>query len=214
MNLPSNAALLVIDVQEGFHDPRWGERNNPEAEANIASLLAAWRAAAMPVIHIHHDSSAPDGAFLPGTIGHRPKPEAAPIQGESVHHKTVNSGFIGTGLEQELRSRGIDTLVIGGLTTNHCVSTTTRMAGNLGFTTYLVSDACATFARPTLEGRLRSAEEVHAAALSDLQGEFATVLGTSAVLAMLPPSLCSVNSVQCDRPMPVISRGHLGELFQ
>lgn len=189
MKLPAATALLVIDVQEGFRDPRWGERNNPQAEANIARLLAAWRAAGMPVIHIQHDSTAPDGAFRPGSAGHRPKPEAMPIEGESVHHKTVNSAFIGTRLEEELRSRHIGALVICGLTTNHCVSTTTRMAGNLGFETYLVSDACATFARATLEGRLRPAEEVHAAALSDLQDEFATVVDTSAVLKALQPRL-------------------------
>lgn len=185
MQLPANTALLVIDVQEGFHDPRWGERNNPQAEANIARLLAAWRTAGRPVIHVQHDSTAPDGAFRPGTAGHRAKPEAMPWPGEPVHHKTVNSGFIGTRLEADLRGRGVGTLVITGLTTNHCVSTTTRMAGNLGFDTYLVADACATFARPALDGRLRPAEEVHAAALSDLQDEFATVVGTAQVLAAI-----------------------------
>lgn len=182
-----DSALLIIDVQQGFNDPRWGERNNPEAEANIARLLAAWRARGLPVIHVRHDSRAPDGAFVPGTPGHRPKPEAASWPGESVHHKSVNSAFIGTGLEQELRARGIASLVITGLTTNHCVSTTTRMAGNLGFDTHLVADATATFARPALDGRLRPAQEVHDAALSDLHREFATVVTTSDVLAALLP---------------------------
>jgi nicotinamidase-related amidase len=185
MNLSLNAALLVVDVQQGFHDPRWGERNNPCAESNITRLLNAWRAQRMPVIHVQHDSLAADGAFRPGTPGNRPKPEAMPLDGESVHRKTVNSAFIGTRLEEELRTRRIRSLVIVGLTTNHCVSTTTRMAGNLGFDTYLVSDACARFARPTLDGRPRTAEGVHAAALSDLDGEFATVLDTPAVLAAL-----------------------------
>ena len=186
MQLHQNTALLIIDVQQGFNDARWGERNNPEAEQNIAWLLQAWRALGMPVIHIQHDSRAPDGAFVPGTPGHTHKPEAMPLLSESVHHKTVNSAFIGTGLEAELRSRNIGALVIVGLTTNHCVSTTTRMAGNFGFDTYLVADATATFARPMLDGRIRAAQEVHDAALSDLNQEFATIVESADVLASLP----------------------------
>ncbi len=186
MPLHRNTALLIIDVQRGFHDARWGERNNPEAEKNIAQLLQAWRALGMPIIHIQHDSRASDGAFVPGTPGHGHKPEAMPLPSEPVHHKTVNSAFIGTGLEAELRARAIDTLVITGLTTNHCVSTTTRMAGNLGFDTYLVADATATFARSMLDGRMRSAQEVHDAALSDLNQEFASIVDTADVLAWLP----------------------------
>lgn len=186
MQLQKNTALLLIDVQQGFNDGRWGERNNPGAEQNIARLLQAWRSHGMPVIHIQHDSRAPDGAFVPGAPGHAHKPEAMPLPSESVHHKTVNSAFIGTGLEAELRSRNIDALVIAGLTTNHCVSTTTRMAGNFGFDTYLVADASATFARPMVDGRMRSAQEVHDAALSDLNEEFATILDSADVLASLP----------------------------
>jgi nicotinamidase-related amidase len=56
------------------------------------------------------------------------------------------------------------------------------MAGNLGFKTLVVSDATASFARPALDGKLRAAEDVHSAALSDLHGEFATVVETAEVL--------------------------------
>ena len=106
-----------------------------------------------------------------------------PHSGEPTYRKSVNSGFIGTTLEADLRERGIHTLVIVGLTTNHCVSTTARMAGNLGFTTYVVSDATAAFDRAGMDGSYRSAGEVHAAALSDLHGEFATVVDSDAVLS-------------------------------
>ncbi len=183
--LNAHAALLVIDVQHGFSNPSWGPRNNPEAESNIGSLLAAWRRSGRPVVHVHHDSSTPDGSFVPGTRGNAPKTEAVPVEGEPVHHKTVNSGFIGTRLEQELRDAGVDTLVIVGLTTQHCVSTTTRMAGNLGFTAYVVADATATFDQIGIGGRKRAASEVHLAALSDLNGEFATVIDTKTLLASL-----------------------------
>jgi nicotinamidase-related amidase len=107
---------------------------------------------------------------------------AALQAGEPVYRKHVNSAFIGTSLERDLRQDGIDTLVIVGLTTNHCVSTSARMAGNLGFKTYVVSDATAAFARPALDGSLRPAQAVHWAALSDLHQEFATVADTQEVL--------------------------------
>lgn len=179
---PAHAALVLIDVQQGFLDPVWGNRNNPEAEANIARLLCAWRATGRPVFHVHHESRAADGCFRPGAPGFCPRPEAMPLPGEPIYRKQVNSGFIGTRLEEGLRAAGVRTLVIVGLTTNHCVSTTARMAGNLGFETYVVSDATATFDRPYLDGRLRPAQEVHDAALSDLSQEFATIVTTDAVL--------------------------------
>jgi nicotinamidase-related amidase len=181
--LDQNTALLVIDVQMGFDHPAWGGRNNPTAEANIAVLLAVWRSAGAPVIHVHHDSPSPAGLLRPGTPGNAPKPEAVPLPGERVYRKRVNSAFIGTGLEGDLRARGVETLVIVGLTTNHCVSTTARMAGNLGFDTLVVRDATATFGRTHLDGRFRPAAEVHDAALSDLDEEFAEVVDTRTVLA-------------------------------
>ncbi|WP_230531188.1 cysteine hydrolase family protein [Microvirga roseola] len=188
IHLPDNAALLVIDVQQAFDQPRWGQRNNPEAEGNIARLLAAWRASRRPVIHVHHESASPTGAFRRGEAGILTKPEAMPVEGERLYWKTVNSAFIGTSLEADTRKAGITALVIVGLTTNHCVSTTVRMAGNLGFDTYVVSDATATFERKGLDGRIRSAAEVHASALSDLHEEFATVVDTGTLLAELEPN--------------------------
>lgn len=181
MNL-SQAALLVVDVQKGFDDPFWGLRNNPQAEANIARIIGAWREKGRPVVHVLHDSTSPTSPLRPGTIGNLPKPEAEPRAGESVYHKTVNSAFIGTSLEDDLRRAGVETVVVVGLTTNHCVSTTVRMAGNLGFETYLVTDATATFDRTSIDGRNRPAEEVHASALSDLKDEFAILVNTEAVV--------------------------------
>ena len=190
MLLPANAVLLVIDVQQGFLHPDWGPRNNPDAEADIAHLLHAWRAAERPVRHVHHASRSPSGRFHPGAEGHAPKPQAEPRAGEPVHVKSVNSAFIGTDLEAALRAQGEDTLVLVGLTTNHCVSTTALIFCKLGFRTFFVEDATAAFDRAGLNGRMRPAADVHAAALSDLADEFATVASTHEILEALraPPS--------------------------
>ena len=183
--LPLNAALLSIDVQQAFNQPSWGRRNNPDAEQKIAALLAAWRAGGRPIFHIQHCSASPTGLFRPGTPGYLHKPEAQPLAGEPVIVKRVNSSFIGTDLEARLRAAGIEVLVIMGLTTDHCVSTTERMAGNFGFDTYLVADASATFERTGPDGRHYTAEQMHDTALASLHGEFATVVCSEEVLGAL-----------------------------
>ena len=112
-------ALIVIDVQQGFFDASWGPRNNPQAEANIARLISAWRRAGMPIRHVHHSSRSAAGSFYKGTAGHDPKTEAVPAPGEAIYLEEVNSGFLGTTLEHDLRAEGVNTRVIVGLTTNH-----------------------------------------------------------------------------------------------
>lgn len=183
--LSANAALILIDVQQGFDAPGWGARNNPQAEDNIARLLVAWRASGRPVIHVRHDSQLPNSPLRPGQPGNAFKPVAEPQSGEAVIAKTVNSAFIGTGLEHRLRVAGIAQVVIAGLTTPHCVSTTARMAGNLGFDACVVSDATAAFALTGHDGTPVDAETVHAVALAELHGEFAAVVDTETVLKQL-----------------------------
>ncbi|MFO0582753.1 MAG: cysteine hydrolase family protein [Anaeromyxobacter sp.] len=173
------AALLLVDLQVGFEEPAWGRRCNPEAELHAARLLVAWRAARRPVFHARHMSTLAASPLHPSRPGNAFMPLTAPVPGEPVFEKRVNSCFIGTSLEAELRAAGCDALVLAGLTTNHCVSTTARMAGNLGFDTYVVSGATATFDRTGPDGVLHPAEQIHAIALSDLHGEFATVIDTA-----------------------------------
>ncbi len=185
IQLPPDTTLLIIDVQQGFDDPCWGRRNNPGAEDNIARLLDAWRDTSRPIIHVRHLSNEEGSPLRPGQPGYAIKDAARPLPGEPVVEKSVNSAFIGTGLEARLRAAGVTTLVIAGLTTDHCVSTTTRMAGNLGFTAYVVSDATATFDRTGPDGRRYDATTVHDLALASLHGEFATVVTTADALAGL-----------------------------
>lgn len=185
MSLSSEAALLLIDVQQGLDDPRCGARNNPDAERRIADLLAAWRASGGPVIHVQHLSLELHSPLREDAPGHAFKVEALPMAGEPVFRKHVNSAFIGTDLEAYLRGRGIQALVVAGMTTDHCVSSTTRMAGNLGFTVTVIEDATATFERRGPDGTLYSADLMHRAALASLHEEFATVRNSREVLAGL-----------------------------
>lgn len=184
----TKTALLVIDVQEAFNEQvaLGARRNNPDAEANIALLLAGFRRAGWPVYHIHHASTEPESRFRPERSGFAVQAFARPIDGEVVIVKNVNSAFIGTPLEADLRNAGIQHLVICGATTNHCVETSTRMAGNLGFEVDLVEDACWAFDRTGFNGSLDRAADIHAMSLGNLNQEFATVERTADILATLP----------------------------
>lgn len=176
------AALILIDVQQGFDDPSWGNRNNPDAEKNIVRLLAKWRERHLFVIHVKHCSTKPNSPLRPNTPGYEFKPEATPLGNEVVFTKKVNSAFIGTHLKDYLHKQSISSLVVAGLTTDHCVSTTTRMAGNFGFDVRLVSDGTATFDRRDVSGRTFSADEIHNIHLASLHNEFCQVVTTEEVL--------------------------------
>lgn len=174
-------ALLIIDVQRAIDDPSWGEdRNNPHAESNIARLLAHWREHGRPVIHVRHASREPNSTYRPGQPGFEFKVEVMPLAGERIIEKQVNSAFIGTDLQEQLK--GITTLVIVGVITNNSVEATARMAGNLGFDTFVVADATATFGKRDYDGRWRTAAEVHAMSLANLDGEYARIVTTDEVL--------------------------------
>ncbi len=179
---PLAPALLLIDVQKAFDDPYWGPRNNPQAESNIARLLATWRALKLPVIHVRHCSIEPNSTLREGSPGNAFKPEASPIEGEIEFRKSVNSAFIGTGLHEYLQQQAYKELVIVGISTDHCVSTTTRMAGNLGYTNFLVADACTTFDRTDHRGRHFKAQDIHDIHLASLDREFCSVVDTQEVL--------------------------------
>lgn len=175
----------MIDLQSGFDEPRWGERNNPDAEANAAALLDAWRAADRPRVHVRH-------AYNRGRLAASTRPTRIRVQTRNRTDgrradagKSVNSCFIGTDLEARLREWECSTLVLAGLTTDHCVSTTARMAENLGFRVYVVADATATFDRTGPDGTRYSTETMHETALTHLHGEFAAIVTTADVLTSI-----------------------------
>lgn len=177
----ADTALLLIDIQRGVDElEHWGgptgRRNNPDAEHVMAGLLTAWRAAGRTVAWTRHDSREPASPLKFSLESGSQKPGFEPASGEIVVSKDVNSGFVGTSLEVDLRRGGINRLVIVGFFTNMCVETTTRMAGNLGFDTYLVPDGCATTNRIGPDGADHDAELVHQMTVANLHGEFCTAL--------------------------------------
>ena len=178
------AALLVIDVQQGFLDPGWGTSANPECEENIRRLLSSWRSRGLPVVLVRHDSSEPESPLRPGQPGN------SFMEGIDGPHdllvtKSVNSAFYGSpDLNGWLRDQGIHDLVICGITTNHCCETTARMAGNLGYNVTFVIDATRTFDRVGPDGRIFTAAELAAVTAANLDGEFASVVTTVEALEL------------------------------
>lgn len=174
-----NPALIVIDVQKGFDDKAYfGERNNPNAEENIAKLLKFWRQQHLPIIHYKNDSTEMHSPLRAGLPGNEIKDIVKPLKEEIVLTKMVNSAFVDPKLLLHLCTKKVTTLVLVGLTTDHCVSTTARHAANLGFAVYVVDDATATFDRASAYFGIATGETMHRIALLSLEGEFATIVKT------------------------------------
>ena len=181
MQLHANTALIAIDVQRGFDDDVWCTRNNPDMEANGRLLLGAWRASGRPVVHTRHDSTRSTSPLAPGKAGNGFKPGFEPLSGELVVPKTVNSAFIGTDLDAWLRRAGVRQLVLFGIATDMCVSTTARMGANLGFEVIVAGDACHSWGQADPAGGIIDADTIHRANLATLNTEFARVLPTAAL---------------------------------
>ena len=179
----ARSALILVDIQKGFENvAHWGgQRNNPNAELRASELLKIWRDNGLPVFHVQHCSSITTSLLHETHAGNQFNDLVAPAEGEPIIKKNVNSAFIGTDLQLLLDNAKITTLVIAGLTTDHCISTTTRMAGNLGYVTFLVADATATFNKKGIDGQNFPAELIHQTALASLDKEFATVVTTDVV---------------------------------
>ena len=176
-------ALVVVDVQRAFDDAGyWGVRDNPACEANVAALIAAWRAAGRPVVFVRHDSDEPVSPLRPDQPGNAFKPE---VTGEPdlLVTKQVNSSFHGEpDLAAWLRGRDLTGIAVCGITTNHCCETTARVGGNLGFDVLFALDATHTFDRAGPDGAVMTAAELARATATNLHGEFATVVATEALL--------------------------------
>ncbi|TKC78967.1 cysteine hydrolase [Trinickia terrae] len=180
--IDSCAALVLIDLQKGMREPAAGRRNHPDAEARAETLLALWRRTARPVVHVRHISRSETSPFRPGQRGAEFQDALMPLAHEHVVEKNVPDAFAASGLERWLRVRGIRQLVIAGVATNNSVESTARSAGNLGFEAIVVEDASFTFDLRDLNGRLWSAEDVHALSLANLAMDYAQVATMAAIV--------------------------------
>ena len=192
-------ALLLVDVQKGVNEVKYyggpsGKRNNHSAEENMRCLLAEWRRLGKRVAFTRHNSREINSPLkLELETGNQI--EGLEINGpDIVVEKDVNSGFIGTSLELELRRSGINRLVVMGFYTNYCIETTVRMAGNLGFDTYLVHDACAAVNTLGHDGEYYEPDLVHNMSIASLNGEFCTAISKEVAMR-----LCLENCVDLER---------------
>eukprot|EP01113_Clastostelium_recurvatum_P040782 TRINITY_DN6383_c0_g1_i2.p1 TRINITY_DN6383_c0_g1~~TRINITY_DN6383_c0_g1_i2.p1 ORF type:complete len:216 (+),score=62.67 TRINITY_DN6383_c0_g1_i2:45-692(+) len=192
-----STALVIIDMQRGFlHPTYWGgKRNNPHLEEVCLRLLNKYRDQKWPIIHVHHHSNTPGSPLspnLPDPSGNTGYSEVDALEGfeprgaEIKVIKTVNSSFIGTNLTGILAQMGVKDLILVGLTANHCVNTTARMAGNLGYSAVVVGDGVACFPRLAWDGKGEiDADTVQHIALSTIHNEFCTVMGSEELLNLL-----------------------------
>ena len=182
-----NPILICVDLQLGFLDEdSWGgNRNNKDAEKICAKIISNWRAHNEKIIHVRHSSKDTKSKLHPDTEGFKFNPLCAPINGEAILTKSVNSCFIGTELKKILDEINCSTVVIIGLTTDHCISTTARMAGNYGYNTYLISNATATFNKVGQNGEIFDSELIHNTALASLKDEFAKILSSKELFEMI-----------------------------
>lgn len=182
-------ALVVVDLQVAFDDPMWGTRNNPACEANVVALTRAWRDAGRPIVFVRHDSVEDGSPLRPGQTGNALRPELlAAAEPDLLVAKQVNSAFYGRpDLDAWLRERDLRGFAVCGVQTNHCVETTARMGGNLGYEVLFVLDATHTFDRTGPDGTRLTADELARATATSLHGEFATVVSTHDLLETPAP---------------------------
>lgn len=175
--------LVMIDCQREYLDGGLCLPGVHEALAEGALLLGLARQRGVPVIHIQHSGN-PGGLFDPEGPKHALCDQVTPQDGEAVVSKTLPNAFAGTGLEEVLKSSGRKHLIVAGLMTHMCVSSTARSALDHGFGCTVVAGACATRDLPdSLGGNgIIKAAELHRAALAALADRFAVIVADTKAL--------------------------------
>ena len=188
MNLKSKKpTLLLVDIQKAFLDVDYPgfKRNNPEAEFICGKILTKWREKNFPIIHVRHSSTNPNSKLHESNPGFEFNNHVTPLDNELILTKNVNSAFIGTGLKSILNESKTEIIVIVGMTTNHCISTTTRMSGNLGYNTYLISDSTACYNTKAINGEIIDCEVIYKTSLASINIEFATVIDSNELFNLI-----------------------------
>ena len=179
--------LLLVDIQKAFLDKDYPgiKRNNPEAEFICGKILEMWRKKKLPIIHVRHSSDSIDSKLHESKPGFEFNDYVTPEADEIVLKKRVNSAFIGTDLKSILEKSNTEVLIIVGMTTNHCISTTVRMSGNLGFETYLISDSTACYNTKGINGEMIDCDLIYETSLANLNNEFATVINSEELIDLI-----------------------------
>ena len=185
--ISKNPALIIIDVQKAFLEKDYPgiKRNNINAELVCGNILNKWRKNDLNVIHVRHSSTNPESKLHKSKPGFEFNDYVKPKNNEIVLTKNVNSAFIGTGLDEILKNLNINTLVIVGMTTNHCISSSVRMAGNLGYETFLISDSTACYNTKGLDGKEIDCQVIFEASIASLSGEFAEIISSVELFELL-----------------------------
>ncbi len=171
-------ALVIINAQQALCDPARTDRSNPGAEANLARLLAFWRRARRPLVHVKHVSPRAESPFHPSKATAAFLAGLEPHGGEWVVEKPGASAFSAGHFAADLRDRGIEALVLAGFTANECVDATAKQARDLGFAVEVVGDATAMFDVVGPDGRVFPSERTQDALLASLHAGGAAVIGT------------------------------------
>jgi nicotinamidase-related amidase len=161
--------LLVVDLQHGLveGDPAWGPRSTPKLVDNVKFMLKTWRSKGWPIVHIQHDAKNepknPINAAYPETFAIHTS--AAPEGDEKVFVKHTGSAFHAEGLPEAIKSYGHQRIVVIGMDGAQCVNSTVRHGDDLGYSMYVVADACSSYGMDDYEGKNVGGEYTHNAAM-------------------------------------------------
>jgi nicotinamidase-related amidase len=179
------SALLVIDVQDSFKaTPRWERRSSPKFEESVDRLVQSYRAAGLPVIFVLHTDSDPE--FATDSPYFKLMDFLVRRDDEPLLLKNTRNAFTSTNLQELLREKGVERLVITGISTEQCCETTTRLAADLGYDVDFVTEATMTFPIANPEtGEELSTDEILRRTEFVLRRRFARIATTDALVEEL-----------------------------
>ncbi|EFE96575.1 cysteine hydrolase family protein [Serratia odorifera] len=177
-------ALLVIDFQNEYFSGKMPIPDGLKALGNSQKLVAFAHRHNMPVFFVRHIGPADGPLFAEGSQSAQFHADLQPSKGDVVISKATPSSFVGTDLDRQLKSKNIKTLIVTGLMTHMCVSTTARDALPLGYQVIIPEDATATRDLATWDNQVVDHASLQRAALAGVADVFAEIKTTQQVLAL------------------------------
>ena len=182
-----NIPLIILDVQDAIDRPVWDGKSHPDYLSAIQRLLEHWRSNGWPVLHVKHDEKNPASSYHVHGPWNGIKKEVAPAEGEAVIIKHQNCAFIGTRLDDILKSMQAKRIVLTGVVIHNSMDATIRAGKALGYEIILPADA--TTAVPVIgpDGKCWDALTVYELTLAILGSEYAQVMSSDDVVTRLSP---------------------------